>query len=148
MDYSSTDLFWTNRGDWALDNRGDLMDTSYNPLRSIVQEIRSIMEADTGDWAVYPQIGADLDSFLGEPNNRALAQEITARIKLAITSGNLIRSNDLLVDIIPVSNRMVRIQLRVNVAGTSGLEENIEWLVVGYLMDTIERGIMFEMGVE
>jgi hypothetical protein len=146
--YSSTDMYWTNGGDFTIDQRGDLMDSSDNPLRSLVQEIRTRVEAEPGDWGAYPTLGAALDNFIGEPNNRALAQEIKARLRFSITDRGLVSSNDLLIDIVPTSNRMVAVMMRVNVSGTPGIERNIQWLVMRYLYDTAEKGLIFQMAGE
>lgn len=145
-DYSSIDFFWSNRGDYALDHRGDIADTEDNPLRSLVQEMRTRVEASVGDWPIYPTIGAGLDDFIGEVNNRTTADEIKVRVAASLTSDGLIKASDLQVQVTPLSSRAIRVSIMVNVMNTPGVESNIEWLNFSYLYDIAEKGTIYALG--
>lgn len=49
------------------------------------QLIYSRLNTQNPDWYVFPTIGADLESFIGEPNTSATADDITRSILLSLT---------------------------------------------------------------
>jgi len=51
-------------GDLAIDRTGDVRDTSYDPLRSTFQEVRTRAQSSFRDWATQPSIGANLEGLL------------------------------------------------------------------------------------
>ena len=88
--YDSLDLWFTDEADLDISGDGDIRDTSSDPLRSIVQEVRTRLKSELNYWLTDPQIGANLSQFLGEPNTKELAIDIEEQIKLSLTSDGLI----------------------------------------------------------
>ena len=117
--YDNTDLVWTYRGDLTLGHTGDVLDTFDDPLRSIMQEIKTRIECDQGEWLVYPQVGANLSDYVGEPHNKALADAIKTRIEGALTANSLVASGDLNVKYMPISRERLLIRVSLNVAPTA-----------------------------
>ena len=78
--YDKTDLLWTTQGDLFIGPDGDIMDTSHDPLRSLVQEVRTRIMSDQGDWANYPELGGSIGDFVGKLNIKQTAEGLKARI--------------------------------------------------------------------
>jgi len=117
--YDNTDCFWTSQGDYYLGDDGDLMDTESDPLRSLVQEVRTRAAADPGDWAVFPTVGAGLRDFVGEPNNARNAEMIKARLLAALAKEGLINTRDMEIKYLPVTLDKLLVRLTVRVAPTA-----------------------------
>lgn len=115
--YDAIDLVWTSRGDYYI-NDGDLMDTEYDPLRSLVQEIKTRASSDQGDWAVFPDLGASPSRFVGEPSNKQTAESIKVSIISALTRNGYINSNDIEIKYIPINREALLFRLNVDVATT------------------------------
>jgi len=93
--YDDIDLKWSWNGDFDLDNSHDLKDTSDDGLESLRQDIHTIAASALGDWEVYPNLGAGLDDFVGEPNLRRIGDAIHDRFRIALTSTGLVLEEDL-----------------------------------------------------
>lgn len=116
--YDSNDLLWTFRGDLFVGHNGDILDTFYDPLRSIVQEIRTRLQADLGDWSLYPGIGAQLSDFVGEPNNKTVAEAIKTRVVSSLTKFGMINSSDIKIIYAPIDLDKIMFRLTLSVAPT------------------------------
>jgi hypothetical protein len=117
--YDTTDLAWTFRGDYTVSHDGDIMDTYEDPLRSIVQEIRDRIKSDKGDWRYYPELGASVSDFVGEPNTKLTAESIKARILMAITRNGLVNSNDVKILYAPIDIDKIMFRVSLSVAPTA-----------------------------
>ena len=130
--YDDTDLLWTRRGDIALGHDGDIADTYYDPLRSVVQEIRTRVAGSFGDWYFHEDIAADLSRFVGEPNNRLTAENIKVSIASALAKYGLVNSTDVAIRYLPIDidKLMIRITLQVSptARNVASREINIQFL--------------------
>lgn len=116
--YDRTDLYFTRRGDYTIDVDGDIMDTTGDPLRSLVQECRSRLQADKGDWIIYPQLGADLSVLIGEPNNKITAEGLKAKIIASLNQYGMVDTRDLEVSYMPIGPSTILLRLKIRVAPT------------------------------
>lgn len=117
--YDKTDLFWTSQGDYFLGDDGDLQDTEFDPLRSLVQEIRTRASSDQGDWVVFPDVGANVRDFVGEPNNQQSAEAIKTRLIAALSKHGFINTRDMIIKYVPVTRDTLLFRLTVRVAPTA-----------------------------
>lgn len=115
--YDAVDCLWTSRGDYYISN-GDIMDTSNDPLRSLVQETKTRAGSDQGDWAVYPELGASITDYVGEPNNKETCESIKIRIQSALTRNGYINSNDLKIMYMPVNAEKTLFRVKIEVLPT------------------------------
>lgn len=111
--YNSTDFYFSADGDFLLSENKDVMDTSTNSQRSFTQEIYSRLNFRKGEWPGAPTVGIDLSDFIGKPNTAEQADKIKFRVIMALTMGGFISTNDLLVDVIPLSNFLVLVKITV-----------------------------------
>jgi hypothetical protein len=139
-DYDKTDLVWTSRGDLFVGSEGDLMDTEYDPLRSVVQEILTRLRADFGDWQFAPNIGAQLSDFVGEPNNKTNAENIKSRILSILSKDNLVGTRDVNIRYIPITHDrlMYRVSLKVAPTPRNG---NSETLVMNFMYSYSDNNV-------
>ncbi len=142
--YDIIDLTYTWNGDYKIGHDGDLEDTSEDQIQSLIQEICDIVRSSIGDWEEHPNRAASLDDFIGEPNNRDTADAISARIKTALISNDLVRANDVSVRVIPVGIHQVMIVVSVSVLAT----QNNSIIaggqaIVSLLFDSIEKSVHF-----
>ena len=116
--YDRTDLYFTHRGDFLIGPEGDLYDTSDDPLRSFVQEIRTRLMSDLEDWRLYPEVGANLSSFIGEPNSKATAMSIRIKIIASLSQYGLVDTRDISISEMPLTADTLLFRLKINVAPT------------------------------
>ena len=63
----------------------------------LAQEILFRLKTQAGDWMLSPQIGADLEDFIGQPNDGLIHSIMENRIIRSISFDNLIASPDVTV---------------------------------------------------
>jgi hypothetical protein len=117
--YDRTDFLWTSRGDVFISGDGDVMDTEYDPLRSFVQEIRTRVEADQGDWKNFPDLGANMSDFVGEANNPITAEGIRTRIMSALARDGFVNTGDMKIKYMPIDIDKLLVRLSIVVAPTA-----------------------------
>ena len=116
--YDKTDLVWTSRGDYVISHDGDIMDTERDPLRSLVQEIKTRAGGDLGDWSAFPDLGASLSDFVGEPNTKITAESIKIRLIAALAKYGFIDIKDLKIQYLPFDREKILLRISINVAPT------------------------------
>jgi len=141
--YDNTDLLWTTHGDYYIGRDNDLMDTSFDPLRSLVQEVRTRIMSDQGDWVNDPSIGGNISDFVGKMNNKPTAEGLKVRIIGCLTRDNFIHPQDLKVMYLPVDRDRIMFRLSVRVAATA---KNVGSTTIGinFLYDYTENNILFK----
>lgn len=117
--YDRTDLLWTSRGDYSLDANNDIMDTSYDPLRSLWQEIKTRTESDQGDWEVFPSIGGNISDLVGEPNTPSTAEALRTRILSCLSFDSFINSKDIKILYLPIDADKLLFRLSIKVTPTA-----------------------------
>lgn len=142
--YDSIDLAWTWDGDLVLDDLGDIKDTQSNYLTALVDTIQAVVKSETNDWEKDPMLGANLSEFQGEPNTKETGRTIEDRIKIALTSQNIIQRGDIFVKVVPVHANQVMISVSVSVepSNKNGLSPG-DPLQVSLIYDTIENSTFF-----
>ena len=136
------DFQWT--GDIYLGEDGDIKDTSDDQIRSLENEIQSVVKSEFGDWQAHPTLGANISEFKGEANTRELGKRIEERVSLRLTSIGLIQAADLKVKVLPVTRHEVMIVIQVQASATAQnrltLGEKVE---VKLLYHSMEDGMFF-----
>lgn len=142
--YNAIDLQYLWTGDFAPGSDGDFLDTSGDQIQSLIQEIQTIANSCLGDWEEHPQYAASLDDFIGEPNNRETSRLIIDRLRTALITNNIVRSQDLNVKIVPISRHQVLIIVSVEAVSTPNNSiVNGNPVVVTIVYDYQERGLFF-----
>lgn len=142
--YDSIDLAWNWDGDFVLGNDGDLADTSDDLIRSLENEIATLVKSETADWQKHPTFAIDLSDFLGEANTKESGERIEDRIRLKLISTKLVLSSDLGVRVVPIGPHEILIIIAIEALATPGNRLVFgESVVVKLLYDTIEDGIFF-----
>jgi len=142
QNYDRTDLAWTSRGDVVIGHNGDLMDTYDDPLRSLHQEVRTRVMSAVGDWRIYPELGASIEDYVGEPNTKITAEAVKTRVTAAITRNGLVSNSDLKVQYVPIDidKLMLRISIRVAPTARNG---GSNYLGINFLYDYSENHAYF-----
>lgn len=68
------DLAITDSGDLIIDSLGDLAMVP-NPYENYAQQAYIRMMTEVGDFAVYPQLGTQLNTLIGRPNTSQTADD-------------------------------------------------------------------------
>jgi len=105
--YRVNDLLWTWSGDIVVGDNGDLSDTKAESVRSFYQEVQTRVRSDLKDWQLHPQLGADLSSLMGEPNDKTTAEEGKTRIINALIKDGFCDRNRIKVRYMPVSRHHI-----------------------------------------
>lgn len=142
--YDSIDLAWDLNGDFNIDDRGDLADTSSDTIRSTENEIRDIIRSSLGDWELHPGRAAELKEFAGRPNTRDVGKEIETRLRSALVVNRIAAADDIYVRVVPVRYDAVLIILTLDVYATpTNRLETGDPLVISTLMDIAEGSLAF-----
>lgn len=142
--YDDIDLRFAWNGDFLRDDSGDLAINRDDALKSILDQIHSICASALEDWEIYPNRGAGLDDFVGEPNTRYQADRIHDRLRLALTSAGIVETEDLQIRVVPVHINKVLILIRIAaVATTFNALQDGELLQTAVVFDSLERQVMF-----
>jgi len=73
--------------DWAVDENGDLLIGPDGDIlqakgqKQIAQEILFRLKTSKGDYTVDPNVGANLESFIGSPNTQNVRDEIVKAVE-------------------------------------------------------------------
>ena len=141
--YDTVDLYWLWNGDYDID-KGDIRDTNEDHLQSLAQEVQDIAASALNDWANYPQKGATLDDFIGEPNSRRTGDSIHDRLRLALISAGIVRDQDLRIRVVPVHIYKILIVVMIDAVPTAFNKLNRQDKVAVHLVfDFLERGVFF-----
>lgn len=115
---SKVDLYFTESGDFALDaKREDLLDTSNSNYRAFIQEILTRALSNKGEWRMQPDIGANINDYLGQPNNAVLGQRVYNSLYNALTQNGFLKSSELKIDVFPISKNDIGILLTIQPHG-------------------------------
>lgn len=114
-----------NEIDLKIDSGGDLVVSSNGDLKlatereTLEQDVMFRLKTDHADFTPSQYIGADLNSFVGEPNNRRTWNLVTDMVKLSLTQDGRIPASPLFVDTIPISINSVQVLVVISdVIGT------------------------------
>jgi len=142
--YDNIDLYWGWSGDFAIDKKGDLKDTTYDAIRSLLQDIHTVCASSLNDWEFYPNLGATLDDFCGEPNTQTTAAAVENRLKVSLIAAGIVNEEDLAIRVIPVHTHRILIVIGVNTLATAfnSLEPG-DKLVTSLVFDTVEQQVTF-----
>lgn len=111
--YDKNDYFFSYDGDYEFSETGDIMDTRFDMLRSIHQEILDRVRSDKGDWKYNKSIGASLSNFVGMPNNIQIANAIEQAIISAVQYNELVDINDINIKLAPISATVIAAQIKL-----------------------------------
>lgn len=142
--YDKNDLFWTSRGDYRI-AEGDISDTYQDPLRSLVQEIRTRVEADLGDWKVFDSVGANIRDMIGERNRPQIAELLRTRIIGALTRDGFINSRDISIRYLPLSHDKLMMRISIKVAPTAR-NAGSDTLRLGFIYNYSDNNVFFVGG--
>lgn len=140
--YDRTDLFWTSRGDLKISGDHDIMDTEFDPLRSLIQEVRTRVAADQGDWKTFPTVGAGISDFVGEPNNVITAENIKTRVLAALARDGFVSTSDMSIKYIPIDIDSLLLRVSFKVAPTAR-NASTETLVFTLLYSYSDNNVYF-----
>jgi hypothetical protein len=108
------DLYFTDTGDFVLGENLDFRDTKNDHLRGFLQKAVTRVMSSHGDWRLQPQVGANLQEFLGKQNNRATGEAIRSRVHNELVSSGLLRAGEFIVDVFPVTKSSVAVVIVVH----------------------------------
>lgn len=138
--YDAIDVFFSYEGDYHIDHKGDLQDTSFDYLRSIHQYIINVVRSDRGAWKLRQELGADLSSFVGMPNTKEVGNAIKERLTSALLEHNQIKTNDLTVKVIPLSKSSIAVRVEVSVTPTRN-NSQANKLTLNFMYDYADNNV-------
>jgi len=142
--YDSIDARFSWNGDFNLSSDNDIEVNNSDGLLSLLDQIHSECASSLENWEIYPNKGAGLDDFIGEPNTRYTADRIHDRLRLALVGSNLVAEDDLEIHVIPVHIYKLLILVKINAISTpfNQLSDG-ELLQTAIVFDSFEQEIFF-----
>lgn len=142
--YDANDLDWSWDGDFYLGEDGDIKTADDDLVRSLENEIQTVLKSEFDDWESHPTLGANLSDFRGEPNTRETGKAIEERVLSRLTSINLVKAEDISVRVTPTSRTQVMIAITIRATPTPNNRLSIgEPIVVVLTYDTLEDSVFF-----
>lgn len=142
--YDTLDLDWSWDGDFYIGEDGDIKTNDDDLVRSLENEIQTVLKSEFDDWESHPTLGANLSDFRGEPNTRETGRAIEERVISRLTSINLVKAEDIAVRVTPTSSSQVMIAISVRAVPTPSNRLNLgERILTTLLYDTLEDSVFF-----
>ena len=110
--YDHIDIETSSSGDLVLSSSKDLKMAA--PSGCLKQDIMFRARTDLNDFGPHPNIGADLQRFIGETNNRENASKAEDRLYDSLTKDGRIISNDVRVKAVPINADSIAMYTFVN----------------------------------
>lgn len=111
-----TDIKMSDDGDLVISN-GDL--DTVSGLDWLALEINKVCQTNNPEWYSYPNIGADIENFAGQPNTRNICRSLELQITDAISAQKIHFPGVLNVRCVPIDQNTVNIYITVDIAGTT-----------------------------
>lgn len=112
------DFYFSDDGEFILDENKDIMDTSYDYNRSLIQGIQARLKFNKNEWpGASKNVGANISEFQGKPNTAEVGAQIKTRIIVELTKDGFLKTTDLKVDIIPFSETEIICKILVKSKG-------------------------------
>ncbi len=142
--YDSIDISFSWDGDFELGKDGDLKDTSDDLIQALLQEIRSIIKSEFGDWKEHVSYAAGLSEYRGEPNTRKVGESIEQRVRSVLVSNNVVRPEDLDVRVVPVHIHQILIMIKIRALATPNNSLVLgQPIVTSLVYDSVEDSIWY-----
>jgi hypothetical protein len=110
--YNNTDIKVTPSGDLNLAGTGDFeMIQSSGVLQ---QDVTFRLRTNYAEFEPHPNVGADLDELIGEPNVKGTSKAGEAKINHSLTFDNMVDKADLYIRGVPVSTEKIVYYVFVN----------------------------------
>lgn len=109
-----SDLYFTEQGDVALSSTGDLAMVD-DAWRHHSQQAYIRLKTEIGDYLLYPQLGANLERLIGEPQSQSTGELGKAIIMKALTRDSVLSSYPIDVKAIPMSFQSIRFDVFITV---------------------------------
>lgn len=132
--YRQIDFKVDDEGDLELASNGDLLLSS--PAQSLSQEIAFRLKTEHSDYRPDIDQGANLRSYVGEPNTARTAAAIVENAVIALSRDGFMPPGLMVVDAVPIAiNKLV-----LMVMYTGGIEGLETPLVIDRLINLDEQG--------
>jgi hypothetical protein len=112
-----SDIQITSSGDLVVDGNGDLRLT--DGADWLGREFLKRLRTNNPEWWHHPGIGAGLELHMGSPNTRNTANAIKADIESALQDPELVGSDRVSVEVVPVGASSVNVYINVNTTSSS-----------------------------
>jgi len=96
---SETDLMLSYEGGGIITDDGDLK--LVQDLDALSREVSRIVRTVNPAWKIYSNIGAGIGEFVGEPNTRGTALEITKRLNYVLNQNQIAYPGRLFARVVP-----------------------------------------------
>jgi hypothetical protein len=110
--YNAYDIAVSPSGDLVLDSTGDFSLTYASGV--LKQDISFRIRTNPGELETHPEVGAGLDSLVGEPNTRETSKDGEGRIINSLIYDGMVRNADLYVRGVPINNESIMYYVFVN----------------------------------
>jgi hypothetical protein len=137
------DVTFSWNGDLDLDS-GDIRINREDGLRSLREQVHSVVASSRKDWAIYPGLGASLYDFLGEPNSRRTGNAIKQRLFFSLINSGIVAAEDLEIKVVPVHIHKILIIINIKAISTPYNTLNSGDIVqVSFIFNSFEQQVYF-----
>lgn len=92
-----------------IDKNGDCDIALTDNYRTAEQDLKNRTLTQLTDWRSHPNIGANLEKFIGKPNTRENGKEISDAIKRSLMYDGRFKPSDTMVYVIPITQDKVQL---------------------------------------
>lgn len=121
-----TDFLFTQNGELVFDtDKKDIASTKKIPLKGLQQQIEARVNSNKGEWALNPNLGADIKNFLGSPNTKKTADNIREVLTNELLRGGFLKSSEFIIRAFPISDSKLAIFLQIMPTGEAQAYQQI-----------------------
>lgn len=101
----------SRKGDitFNVDRNGECDISLTDEYHTAEQDLKSRLLTQRKDWRSHPDIGADLERFIGMPNTRETGEEILSSIKESLMYDARFTPSDTVVHVVPITQDKVEL---------------------------------------
>ena len=105
MAFNKQGLKFSEDGDLVTGENGDLKAAS--PKESFKQVINNRIKTNDPEWFIHPNIGANLEDLIGEPNTKDTAKKGVKKIKQSLSYDGFIPYDAISIRPVPADARSI-----------------------------------------
>jgi hypothetical protein len=116
----SVDCYFSEEGDLALSSDGDIA-LVQDAWRSHSQQAYIRLKTSIGDYLLFPDMGADLERLIGEPQSEKTGRLGEYLIERALTRDGVLSGYPMTVKAVPMSLQSIRFDIYITVGNRAEL---------------------------
>tara|TARA_Y100000310_G_scaffold336411_1_gene420869 strand:+ start:1004 stop:1504 length:501 start_codon:yes stop_codon:yes gene_type:complete len=132
-----TDIGMSWEGDLLFDDSGDPVIVFGDDW--VLREINKRVRTTNPDWSSHPNVGADIEEFVGRPNTQSIGKQIEFSIVKALTVDSFLQPAKIKVETVPTTLTSIAVLINVVLASQERLVTQVIFDVKNGIKEVISE---------